>query len=440
MLSAGDILTLTIDKPAAGGRMIARADGLVVLVSGAIPGERVRAKIERVGKGVAYAAAVDIEEPSGDRRSAGGDPLCGGCLYAHIAYPRQLELKALVIADAFGRIGRLDLPAAVQVAPSPEEGYRMRARLHVRGRLFGFFREGSHEVCDVRQTRQLLPATSDVLDRLVAGAHSLAPDGIREIELAENRDASQRVVYLDVAMAPGVDAVDAVSGVNAAHLIERLAATDGLTGLAALGAVHGDVYVTDSITIGDYPPIALRRHVLAFFQGNRYLVNRLAAHVVAQVLPDGVAIDLYAGVGVFAMAVATRGTRVTAVEGDRIAAADLAANAAATNGAVVVVHQAVEEFVGGAVRRVQLKPDRDRLAPTLIVDPPRTGISREALDGICRLQAARIVYVSCDVATLARDARRMVDSGYALAQVDAFDLFPNTPHVETVAVFQNLRI
>lgn len=432
MLSAGDILTLTIDKPAAGGRMIARADGLVVLVSGAIPGERVRAKIERVGKGVAYAAAVDIEEPSGDRRSAGGDPLCGGCLYAHIAYPRQLELKALVIADAFGRIGRLDLPAAVQVAPSPEEGYRMRARVHVRGRLFGFFREGSHEVCDVRQTRQLLPATSDVLDRLVAGAHSLAPDGIREIELAENRDASQRVVYLDVAMAPRVDAVN---GVNAAHLIERLAATDGLTGLAAQGAVHGDVYVTDSITIGDRPPIALRRHVLAFFQGNRYLVNRLAAHVVEHVPPDGVAIDLYAGVGVFAMAAATRGSRVTAVEGDRIAAADLAANAAATSGAVVVVHQAVEEFVGGAVGRVRLKPDRDRLAPTLIVDPPRTGISRKALDGIFRLQAPRIVYVSCDVATLARDARRMVDSGYALAQVDAFDLFPNTPHVETVAVF-----
>ena len=155
--------------------MIARADGLVVLVSGAIPGERVRAKIERVGKGVAYAAAIDIEEPSGDRRATGGDPLCGGCLYAHIAYPRQLELKSLVIADAFARIGRIDLPAAVHVAPSPEEGYRMRARLHVRGRVVGFFREGTHEVCDARQTRQLLPATSDALDRLVAAMHSLGP-------------------------------------------------------------------------------------------------------------------------------------------------------------------------------------------------------------------------------------------------------------------------
>jgi len=410
--------------------MIARADRLVVLVSGAIPGERVRAKIERVGKGVAYATTVDVEEPSGDRRIAGGDPLCGGCLYAHIAYPRQLELKALVIADACARIGRLELPAAVWVAPSPEEGYRMRARLHVRGRAIGFFREGTHEVCDVRQTRQLLPATSDVLDRLVAAAHSLALDGIREIELAENRDASQRVVYLDLATAPGGDAV------NPARLFERLAATDGLTGLAAPGAAHGDVYVTDTITIDDHPPIALRRHVLAFFQGNRYLINRLAAHVVAHVPPDGAVIDLYAGVGMFAMAAAaTRGARVTAVEGDRMAAADLAANAAATNGAVDAVHQSVEEFLGGVVRRVRLKPDRDRLAPVFVVDPPRTGLSREALDGICSQGASRIVYVSCDVATLARDARRIVDSGYTLVQLDAFDLFPNTPHVETVAMF-----
>ncbi len=427
MISEGDILTLTVDKPAAGGRMIARADGLVVLVSGAIPGERVRATIERVGKGVAHAAAIDIEQPSGDRRPRVGDPLCGGCLYAHITYPRQLELKALVVADAFARIGRLELPAAVQVAPSPEEGYRMRARLHVRGRLVGFFREGTHDVCDVRQTRQLLPATSDALDRLIAAAHALALDGIREVELAENRDASQRVVYLDVAMPPGVPGGP---GVNVARSLEKLAATDGLTGLLAPGAVHGNVYVTDAITIEGHPPIALRRHVLAFFQVNRYLVNQLAAHVVAHVASGGEAIDLYAGVGLFAMtAAATRGARVTAVEGDRIAAADLTANAAATSGAVVAVHESVEAYLTSVC-------GVGHPGSTIIIDPPRTGLSREALDGICRLGAPRIVYVSCDVATLARDARRLVDSGYTLAQVDGFDLFPNTPHVETVGVFE----
>jgi 23S rRNA (uracil1939-C5)-methyltransferase len=428
MLSAGDIVPLTIDKPAAGGRMIARADGLVVLVSGAIPGERVRAKIERLGKGVAYAAALDIEQPSGDRRATIGDPLCGGCLYAHIAYRRQLDLKALVIADAFTRIGRIDLPAPVHVAPSPEEGYRMRARLHVRGRVVGFFREGTHEVCDVRQTHQLLPATCDTLDRLVAAMHSLGGadmEDVREIELAENLDASHRVVYLDLA-AP----VEARS-------LERLADIDGLTGVAAAGAVQGEVRVTDVVTIEDHPTVTLRRHVLAFFQGNRYLVNRLVGHVVAQLPSGGDIIDLYAGVGVFAVTAAViRGARVKAVEGDRTAASDLTTNAATTNGAVTAVHQSVEEFLARSLRSPRLKADGDPPAPTLIVDPPRTGMSPEALDGIGRLHAPRIVYVSCDVATLARDARRLVDRDYTLARVDGFDLFPNTPHVETVAVFE----
>ena len=126
--------------------------------------------IERVGKGVAYAAVTAVDESSADRREAAGDPLCGGCLYAHIAYPRQLGLKSLVIADAFARIGRIDLPAPVSVAASPEDGYRMRARLHVRRGLVGFFREGTHELCDARQTGQLLPETVDVA-RISLGLH-----------------------------------------------------------------------------------------------------------------------------------------------------------------------------------------------------------------------------------------------------------------------------
>ena len=122
MVAPGQLISLTIEKPAAGGRMIARVDGQVVLVGGAIPGERVTARVERVGKGVAYADTTSVEVASGDRRETIADPLCGGCLYAHVAYPRQLGLKALVIADAFGRIGHLELPAAVRVAGSPEEG------------------------------------------------------------------------------------------------------------------------------------------------------------------------------------------------------------------------------------------------------------------------------------------------------------------------------
>ena len=355
---------------------------------------------------MAYAETTAVNEASADRRSPCTDALCGGCLYAHIAYRRQLELKALVIADAFGRIAHLQLPAALRVAASPEEGYRMRARLHMRGRRLGFFREGTHEVCDARATGQLLPATCDVLDRVAAGIRSLGPDLVRDVELSENVDTSERVVSFEAA--PGADA----------NAMRKLAATDGLT---------PGPYVTDMLAIGEHSPIALRRHVLAFFQGNRYLLNGLTTHVVGQIPAGRVVLDLYAGTGLFSMAAAVaRGSRVTAVEGDRLAAADLAANAATSRADVTTVHQPVEDFLSRFGRRA---------AETIIIDPPRTGMSKAALDGTINVGAPRIVYVSCDVATLARDARRLADAGYGLERVDAFDLFPNTPHVETVAVF-----
>jgi 23S rRNA (uracil1939-C5)-methyltransferase len=120
---------------------------------------------------------------------------------------------------------------------------------------------------------------------------------------------------------------------------------------------------------------------------------------------------------------------VTAVEGDRHAAADLAANIQSAAASAVAVHQSVEQFVAPA------RPAANVSSGTVIVDPPRTGMSREALDGLLRLRAARVTYVSCDVATLARDARRIVDAGYVIDSVDGFDLFPNTPHVETVVGF-----
>ena len=135
--------------------------------------------------------------------------------------------------------------------------------------------------------------------------------------------------------------------------------------------------------------------------------------------------DLYAGVGVFAVSLAALGrTRVTAVEGDRVTGADLAANAKPFPG-LRVVRSPVEAFLGAGGGGGD---------ETLIVDPPRTGMSRDAMAAVVARGARRVVYVSCDVATLARDVRRLVDAGYELAHVEAFDLFPSTAHVETLAV------
>src|SRR5688572_8998083 len=161
MLNSGDEIELVIEKPAAGGRMLARHDGQVVFVNGAIPGERVRARIERVERQLAFAAATAIVEPSADRREPVADPACGGLSYAHVVYGRQLELKSQLIRDAFTRLGRIPLADAVDVRPSPERGYRMRARFHVRAGRVGFYRESTHDLCDARGTHQLLEESVD---------------------------------------------------------------------------------------------------------------------------------------------------------------------------------------------------------------------------------------------------------------------------------------
>src|SRR5687767_6781641 len=155
MVAPGDVIELDVEKPAAGGRMIARHEGRIVLLLGGIPGERVRARVERVVKQLAFASAIDIVAASADRRSVFPDPLCGGCVFAHMDYARQVTLKSEIVGDAFLRIGRIPLESPVPVAPSPESGYRLRARLHVVGGRAGFFREGTHQLCDAGATRQL---------------------------------------------------------------------------------------------------------------------------------------------------------------------------------------------------------------------------------------------------------------------------------------------
>jgi 23S rRNA (uracil1939-C5)-methyltransferase len=432
-LPAGSVIDLSIEKPAAGGRMIARHDGRVVLVHAAIPGERVRAVVERTGQGVVYATAIDVLEASPDRRVGLGDWACGGNVYSHVAYARQVQLKGEVIADALSRIGKVSLEAPVAVAPSPEEGYRMRARLHARGRTLGFFREGTHGLCDPASTRQLLPETCAFVQALSGQLRDGALEGVTAIELCENVPATERALHLElnVPRAPRglatLAALPSVVGVSASFAgaspdrsgpVRRTLTSGGapcvvdiveLTGSQA-GPVH----------------VRLQHHVQAFFQANRYLLARLASRVVSLV-PAGPVVDLYAGVGLFSAALAASGwTSVVAVEGDRIGASDLKANAAPFGSALVPVEMAVEAYL--AVHPV--RPDT-----TIVIDPPRTGMSKEATSALVAQKAVRLIYVSCDVATFARDTRKLMDAGYRLAQLEAFDLFPNTAHVEAVGVF-----
>jgi 23S rRNA (uracil1939-C5)-methyltransferase len=165
--------------------------------------------------------------------------------------------------------------------------------------------------------------------------------------------------------------------------------------------------------------------VRAFFQGNRYLLSELVVRVLS-LIPEGPVIDLYAGVGMFAVALASsRRDEVVAVEGDALSATDLTANASTCRRPFSAHHLSVEAF---------LEQSRGIPSHTMVLDPPRTGVSRHAAAGVEHHQPRRIVYVSCDVATLARDVKIFAEAGYRLVHVEAFDLFPNTAHIETIAV------
>jgi 23S rRNA (uracil1939-C5)-methyltransferase len=417
MLEPGARVTLDVEKPAAGGRMLARHHGQVVLVWGAIPGERVAARVERTGKGLAYAETIEVLTPSEDRRTSAGDWRCGGNVLAHVNYPRQLQLKGQIIQDAFGRIGRVPLPAVPAVVGSPEAGYRMRARLHAQNGRLGFYREGTHELCDAAPTTQLLPATHDWIASAEETLRREQLTGLSDLELSENVAGDERACHLELH-----------AGTDAAPFA---ALADGLVGLSAqrsdqpsVERLAGIPIITDTLKISGEAQLRLQRDVRAFFQGNRFLLERLVRDVLALV-PEGPVVDLYAGVGLFGLSrAAAGGGPVTLVEGDPISGADLKDNAAPFGDRVRVEQKSVEHYLA-----------RGATVETFIVDPPRTGMTKEALAGILRAKPSRVVYVSCDVATLARDTRTLLDAGYGLGQVTGIDLFPNTAHVESIALF-----
>ena len=420
------VLDLRVERPVAGGAMLARHDGRVVLVHGAIPGERVRARVDRERRDVIHATVIDVLEPGPDRRSVMGDPACGGQVYRHIAYERQRQLKSEVITDTLGRIAHVRGLDAIPVAASAERGYRMRARLHVGRSGLGFLREGTHTVCDSAETAQLLPETDQVVAEVGHRLLHANERAVLHVEIAENIDADQRVLHLCLRQGRPSKTVAAWTADCALTGV-----TCSTRGKRQVEAVSGSPTVSDRVAklTGDAGAgeRLLQRQARAFFQGNRYLLPTLVSAVCRRVVA-GPVVDLYAGVGLFAVALASRGVEtITAVERDADAHADLKANTVGLQPNLVVVGASVEDFLSGR---------SDPIAGTVIVDPPRTGLSKTVIDRLSERSASPVVYVACDVATFARDVRRFCDAGYVVEGIEAFDMFPNTAHVELLATLR----
>ena len=419
------LIEVRAERPVAGGAMLAHGDGCVVLVTGAIPGERVRARVDARRRDVIHATVAEVLEPDVDRRetSLSDGPPCGGQLYQHIRYGRQLALKSEVVRDALRRIGRFSETDPIPVEDSPERGFRLRARLHVGPEGLGFLRAGTHETCDVVQTGQLLPETEGVVTEV---GRRLVRDGVHarlaHVEIAENLVGDERVVHYVLRRSFKY------------RRLAELSDLDGVSGVTVRPLRGGVVRVAGSATVCD--PVAalsggvgagnakLRRHAAAFFQANRYVVPKLVAEVCRRV-PPGPVLDLYSGVGLFAVSLAARETAaVTAVERDRLAAEDLRGNARPFGTRLRVEGSPVERYLSQRTARID---------GTVVVDPPRAGLARGLIERLGTLQAATVVYVSCDPATFARDLRRFRETGYDACDIKAFDQFPNTAHVELVA-------
>ncbi len=383
----GPELELRVERLAAGGDGVARGpDGRVVFVPFTAPGDRVRARIVDERKRYRRARALGLLEPGPGRT----DPLCavfgscGGCDWQHLDYATQLEAKRDALRDAFERIAHLRAPEPLEVVPSPSPyGYRARARLRVAGGRVGFRRRRSHALCVTSRCPVLVPELDDALASLAE--HPPERDG-------------------DWELAVGSDGV---------------VASGPASGGAEAGAIR--------LTVGD---ASLRVSGGVFSQANALLREPLAQAVAEAAGRGDRLLELHAGAGFFTLALARRFARVEAVESAPAAVADLRSNLRdAGLDAVEVRAESAEERLS--------RGSADASPPDVVVlDPPRTGLEPPGAEALARLGARRVVYVSCDPATLARDVGVCADRGYALTALRGFDLFPQTAHVEALALLE----
>jgi 23S rRNA (uracil1939-C5)-methyltransferase len=374
---------LRIESLAAGGDGVAHLpDGRVVFVPFTAPGDLVRVRLVETRARFARGRVEEILE-AGPARATPVCPVfgsCGGCTWQHVDYAAQLDAKRRILRDAIRRIGGMDEPELGRVLPSPSEyAYRGRTRVRVeRGRV-GYLRRRSHALCAVSRCPVLVP----VLDRRLHEIAAHPPQAQGEWELASGSD-EVRACPLGTPGAPRI-----------------------------------------RLEVGDHR-IAVSSGVFA--QSNALMLETLVTRVGDAAGRGVLAVELYAGAGLLTVGLAKRFDSVVAVEGDPVAIGDLRANLAeAALDRVEVVAQSVERALPGLA---------GRSPAVLVLDPPRSGLEPRSADALVAVRAERIVYLSCDPATLARDLAAICAQGYRLQALEGIDLFPQTPHVEALATLE----
>lgn len=373
-----------VERILPGGMGLAHADGKTIFVALAAPGDRVRVRVEREQGNVLFASIEEIVTPSPLRieppcRYFGR---CGGCDFQQLTYETQLAAKAEIIRDCLHRIARLENVPEIVVTPSPNDWrYRMRATWQIDRELqrVGYYERGSRRVCDVVDCAVLKPELQATLEHVRATEWNEFPVDLKHL--------------------------DAVAGENGVSLSPAFGQfeTNELT-----LTVRGEVYNYNAGT---------------FFQINPSLLAPMIEFALADASGE-TALDLYCGVGLFTLPLSRQFAKVTGVEANagavRFARRNLQ-RAGLTNASVTTA----------SVTNWFRSPARGPV-DFVLLDPPRAGAESAVIKGILNLKPAQISYVSCDPATLARDLKKLIAGGYRIDSILAFDLFPQTHHVETV--------
>lgn len=418
---SGEILRGKVLRAVNGGYGLLQIEGQTVFARNALKGEDVTVAVKSRRKGVSFGEAVSIETPHPHRREAPcpAADRCGGCHYQTAEPAAQEEAKKEALLELLGR-AHLDLGIG-RWHRGPEFGWRSRVELHGarldEGFTLGFFEERSHRVVPATPCLQISERMRTLIQIVV---RALSEGGVKagSVEIAESFTGPGLVL---VASDPALTAV-----------LRRHSHELGLSGLGLktskneAATIYGDLGVEN--TVGG---LTLRHNAMSFFQANRYLTENLLNAVIAaaEVAPDERIVDLFCGVGLFSVPLAVKGRDVTAIEWSPVAFDDLGRNAKA-NGVKI---ERLPLSVGTALATgLKLK------GATTIVDPPRRGLDTLELDAIAAGRPNRIIYVSCDPATLTRDIRRFAPLGYKAASLEAFDMFPTTFHLETLTVFERV--
>ena len=440
-------MLLTIEKLIYGGDGLSRlpADdrgrGKAVFVPFTLAGEKIEATLTEQKSGFARAKVDAVIEPSPQRIRPGCQYFarCGGCHYQHMSYEHQLEIKKEILRETLRRVAKLELAFEIETHPSPPWNYRNRSRLQVETSpkfALGYFKMASHELLAVEEC----PISSPLINRGIAalwqsGRAGKVPAGVREVEFFANADDAQLLVDVGCGREARRAAVRDWAE-------EMRAALSNIAGVVAFREPNpGDrkagaqeILVTVGAKSLNYQTERAIYRVSAgsFFQTNRHLIDELV-RIVTGGQSGELALDLYAGVGLFSTALSDF-HHIVSVESSQTSSGDLSYNQGSNGESVQAT---TEQYLAGKEdsRRVgkgAILPHSIHKPDLAVVDPPRSGLGERVARMLTTLGAPRVVYVSCDPATLARDLVPMLAAGYRAEQVHLVDLFPQTFHLESV--------